>query len=790
MGSAAWGYARRATRGAFLVQSLSIARLSLLFLLAACAGEVSSEAGPDSQGPPGSDGEAACESQRAYFARQVWTPVLDRICIDCHAPDGVATAQNAALLLVPSAYPGFLDANIENLTTVAKLEFDGTSVLLRKPLGEMSHGGGPVLSKDSDEYAALATFVERLSDGGFCEDEPAPNWDDVEQLDAHGTYRKATLQLAGRLPSARELERLDERGEQALPDLIDGLLEEEAFSDRLKDIYNDRFLTDFYLRYNSAAVNLFNRDDYPNRSGDYYDMLDADVRDKANRALAREPLELIAYIVDNDRPFSEMLTADYTVVNPYSALLYDVQVDFEDPNDERDFVPAQIVVRRDDGDFEIPHAGVLTTPVVLNRMPTTATNRNRHRARRILELFLATDVLRIATRPIDPEASSQFNNPTRDDPQCTGCHRQIDPIAGSFLKWDERDQERYFPEREWHPEMFPPGFGTEIMDKGEYDRAQAWLAERIVRDPRFVLSVVHTVYRGITGREPLLYPQDSMAEDFAEQRAAFNTQDATFRTVGDAFVADDMNLKTVVRELVLTPYFRAHNASADGLEPARRMELAKLGTARFSIPSVLARKIRAVTGVRWARNQESADYLSNDYRVLYGGIDSDSVTERLTVPNGIMANLAQRMANEVACFATARDFALGAEDRLLFPHVGPADLPKTLNGGDDVPAAVTRIKQNIQHLHERVLGERLAEGDPELERTYQLFLETWQEGVDKVQRDEVDNSLPRACQARTDPNSGEELGEEQRLITDEGYAVRAWMAVVTYLLSDYKFLYE
>ena len=31
---------------------------------------------------------------------------------------------------------------------------------------------------------------------------------------------------------------------------------------------------------------------------------------------------------------------------------------------------------------------------------------------------------------------------------------------------------------------------------------------------------------------------------------------------------------------------------------------------------------------------------------------------------------------------------------------------------------------------------------------------------------------------------------EEQITSDESYVIRAWMAVVTYLLSDYKFLFE
>ena len=105
--------------------------------------------------------------------------------------------------------------------------------------------------------------------------------------------------------------------------LLDGLLAESGFRTRLKDIYNDVLLTDLYLAYNGFAVNLLNDEQYPRALDAVYDELDEQLRLRINRAAAREPLELIAHVVENDRPFSEILTADYTMVNPYSAMLYE-----------------------------------------------------------------------------------------------------------------------------------------------------------------------------------------------------------------------------------------------------------------------------------------------------------------------------------------------------------------------------------------------------------------------------------------------------------------------------------
>jgi len=49
-------------------------------------------------------------------------------------------------------------------------------------------------------------------------------------------------------------------------------------------------------------------------------------------------------VVRNERPFTEILTADYTVVNPFSAIAYgvDSQIQFTDKLDEHEFHEAHV----------------------------------------------------------------------------------------------------------------------------------------------------------------------------------------------------------------------------------------------------------------------------------------------------------------------------------------------------------------------------------------------------------------------------------------------------------------
>lgn len=745
-----------------------------------------------------SEADGPCISDEQFFAEKVWVPILSTKCIGCHNPQGQAAASK--LILAGSSEAGFLDKNLATFKSLAGLELSGESYVLLKPTKTIDHGGGHVISVDGPDYEALREMVDRTKSPSSCETDVNASFADVVMSGPEETLRMASLELAGRLPTEAEEQAVAASGTDALDPILDQLLTEDAFYVRLMEIYNDLFLTDRYLN-GEAAVDLLRSDAYDPK---WYASLPQDpalvekygardledainkLKSWTNRAIGREPLELIAYIVRNDRSFKEVLTADYTVVNPFSAKAYGVAAEFQNDADPEEFVP----VKRD----PIPLAGVLTSPVFLNRHPTTSTNRNRHRARVVYQYFLGTDILKTAEQPLDQTKITDFN-PTMNNAACTVCHAALDPLSGGFHSFDS--QGRYRADDAWYEDMRPPGFGAESVPFSEFPDALSWVAKRVADDPRFALSAVYTMYTGLTGQKPLVAPTNDDPE-FSAKFRAYLAQYHAFNAIARDFADSDFNLKTVVKAIVKSPYFRARNVA----QPSARGEaLTQLGGTRFLGPEQLHRKIWAVTGYPWRPRAfeddgNRYDYLlrRDAYRLLYGGIDSEEVTQRITEPNGIMANVADRMANEMACISVPRDLFLPQEERLLFPYVETTFEPRDTNDFEVLPA-VDAIKKNIQHLHKRVLGESLELGDPELERTYKLFLETWEEGkagMAKAEGEEgrLSRGLPGACQVNNDYWTREALPEAERLTRDDNYTVRAWMSVMTYLLSDFRFLYQ
>ncbi len=723
---------------------------------------------------------ADCYSTRDFFADRVWAPLMSSNCAMCHEPTGVAAEKGAKFRLLTAVYPGFIEANLENIKSLKGYEYEGIPLLLAKPTGVVDHGGGLVLDPDSELHDDVAELLVQLDDPIECPaTAPSAAFPDVQLLTPEQTLRKAALHLVGRLPTAEERTAVADGGETALRAALDVFMTEDPFYERLAEIYNDVLFTDTYLTRDGVGTLNSATPDFPNvlKYFDKVNVMPADQKARIKRAVSREPLALIQYIVRNNLPFTDILLAPYTVFTPDSAFLYGVDITFDDPTDPDELKPGTLKITRNGKELTIPHAGVLTSPMWLNRFPTTPTNRNRHRARKVYDQFLATDVLALASQAIDPAAGSTFANPTRDAAECAKCHRVVDPIAGAFQAFDKNNQEFLLDPPVWFPEMFAPGYGNELMPTDQFKTGVQWLAERVAKDPRFSLATVFTIYRALTGQKPLAYPTDPKHPDYKQLLTAWELQDEAMRAISNEFIAANYDLKLIVREVILSPYFRGHNM---GRAPTdiRKAELVAVGTGRLSTPELLSRKIQAIAGVRWGGT--GTDLLLGDYKILYGGIDSFDVTQRLGDINQIMASVATRMALEVACTATAFDFTKPAEQRLLFPLVDKTTTPDL-----DEDA----IRNNIVYLHDRILGEVVGPNDPSVNASYKLFADTHAQGLQAIV-DETESTSLGSCQAIKDPTTNTDLPAELQIKTDDAYAIRAWQAVVIYLLSDYTFLYE
>ncbi|MBT4864349.1 MAG: hypothetical protein HON53_04400 [Planctomycetaceae bacterium] len=682
---------------------------------------------------------------------------------------------------------------------------DGKSRLLRKIAGDLDHGGKQVLKPDSTGYKILARFVRRVSgkpdDGPAVADYDAPPFfDGVEMMPPQRLLRRITLSLAARLPTKDERAAVERDGLEAVNSILDSVMKDDAFYDRLQEAFNDILLVRGYdgggegaLSYEHFKTRLWYQDRSPRKGLSpekqrelfpyshpkmiAYTKLVNDYRE----GMLREPLELIAHIVRNERPFTEIVTADYIMVSPYTARGYGVydelQDKFNDPDDPFEFIPTKIKSLTDRNGRKVqesatgffPHAGLLSSFQYLKRYPTTETNRNRLRVRMYFLHFLGIDLMQLAPRVNDAAAiTAQYEIPTMQAADCVVCHKVMDPVAGLLQDYYVVDGKGIYGPRKdgWYKDMFAPGLENEGLPDNERWRSLQWLGERTAKDPRFPVAMVEHVWYILTGRKPLLPPEDIDDPLFSAKRRAYRVQRDETERIADVFVEADFNLKVAFKELVQSPYYRVDGLASTVNNPRRRAELDDVGLVRLLTPEQLERKLTAVFGQEWGR----LTHRESKFKILYGGIDSKAVTERMTDPSGAMGAIQRIMSNDVACKNVALDFSREPSDRLLFPNIDLSVVP----GGD--AEAKARIRQAIVHLHQRLLGREHATDHPEVERTYELFA-----GI--VGDAKAAKGLEKVGSYSCDRVDGKRLD-------DPNYTLRAWRGVVTYLLRQHDFLYE
>jgi hypothetical protein len=420
----------------------------------------------------------------------------------------------------------------------------------------------------------------------------------------------------------------------------------------------------------------------------------------------------------------------------------------------------------------------------LNRYPTSDTNVNRGRSRIVYDLFLDVDILALdGVRPDGSAVDITSTTPTLDNEDCIACHNLLDPVASSFQNWNRRGA--YTPNAPWYDDIFQAGFaGVDRPDEEQVTSLQ-WLSNEMVVDSRFDNAMTRILYLGLTGSEPL-DPPGEFATD--AETDAYITESTHLEELTAAYIADNRNLKTLITEIIGSPYWRADELTEESFALVHE----KTGSARLLTPELLHRKIEAVLGFQWRGVLDrysvnididrTARLLDNQlfYNQIYGGIDSFSITERLVEPNGLMVSVQERMANELACFAVPNDFLAVSENRLLFPFVEATTQPNDAQ-------SEAAIRSNIQYLHDHLLGEELSFSDPEIDFSFELFLDVLQQGQSSVGVTEP-RTLPNLCMRNLDLETGAPLDEPLR--DDPDYVMRSWMAVVAYLLSDYRFIFE
>ena len=656
------------------------------------------------------------------FEAQLESAVVQAKCILCHVEGGLA--RSSALQFQRTNTASALN-NFASLS--AYVDEKGAELLLSKITGGDGHAGGTQLSQDSEGYEAFERVIAEINElenptyyafNGSSEGPSARQASFLTEVTLEpreSTLRRAALLLQGRMPTSEEREAVDSDDElrKSLLDLMQG----EAFREFVVTGVNDRLLiegADTPLDINFPMwFKLYNRkvqyalDEDPNN--DF--TLNNQLRDPIRRAGG----ELFAYVIENNKPYSEVLTADYMMMNTFLNQWLEGSANFGVDESPSVYKPSRIggyyprsslnrLVERlnSNSTYELtgppmanyPHAGILGDFGFLGRYPTTATNRNRARARWAFYHFLGIDIEKSSQRPTDEASLSDRNNPTMNNPNCTVCHALLDPVAGAFQNWDEFNHfrnggsdalDRFYKNPEdgtrslyqygdlWYRDMRSPGLFDKKIE--ERDATLRDLAELIVDDPAFLSATAKFWWPSVFGKPLLDKPAVESDQGYASKYAAYQAQQDSIDEFA-AVLAKRMSAKDMLVEMIMSPWFSGESVTSYAFNEAQYE--AQFGNKQLLTPEQLGRKTRALTGVSWRSNMRPSGEMYSAYEtfsVLLGGIDSEAVTSRATELTPTMTSILMTHATESACPAVVRQFAKPIEERTLFSFVEESTLP-------------------------------------------------------------------------------------------------------------------
>ncbi|MXY56539.1 MAG: DUF1588 domain-containing protein [Gammaproteobacteria bacterium] len=503
------------------------------------------------------------------FEALVAAPVLESKCVNCHVEGGASGTTR--LVFVSTANSDHRALNLEAVKNFVATVEDGAALLLDKIQG-IGHGGGEQVARGSEDFANVAWFLDLVRREAAVVSASADMlFDGVAMASPRTVLRRAALLFAGRIPTAAEYEFIEVGTDDALRETIRNLMTGPRFHEFLLRAANDRLLTDRYVDENT----LENRGHFYHFDNKYYRLRGAAVKNGAGRefnewhnavqyGVARAPLELIAHVAENDLPYTEVLTADYVMANRLTKESYTGTGAPDHPEDVHDFRPTQItdylthkagyrarfepniglrILSPGEGKTAIPHAGVLNTLVFLKRYPTTATNRNRARARWTYYHFLGVDIENAASRTTDPVALADTNNPTMKNANCTVCHTVLDPAAGAFQNYGDIGLYRDEPGGLDALDRFyknPVGEEFEIEAASYEERETVSARLRLDRDSRVYVAFTNDYWQNGTDIDRNLR-LDSLELLDGDRNVVFEADLATLENqdCGEAVAAED-----------------------------------------------------------------------------------------------------------------------------------------------------------------------------------------------------------------------------------------------------------
>ncbi len=478
---------------------------------------------------------------------------------------------------------------------------------------------------------------------------------------------RLSVDLRGVHPTEAELTAVEETP-ALYGSFADAWLDDERFVPRMKELFNYRFLT-------RTGDTYFNPDERGLGNVD---------RDRMAEFIGDEPLALLEYIIDNDLPYSYIVTAPHSMANPQLAQMWDMHY----PEDQRGWQPAIYKDGR-------PHAGMLSMTTIWERYPSMGGNANRHRANAISKMFLCDDYLSrpiVLNRAAVDELTTDPENAIRTNASCQSCHSTLDPLASNLFGFFNYDDDLGFERTIYRPENEEEWRYYSGKEPGYYGRPTAnlvELGEQLAEDQRFIDCAVETVFEGLTQRDVSDY-------DWAELQPHANT-----------FVAEGQNIRELVRSIVKSDLYKAGNVSDPDL-------VDRVATVKLTSPSQLESIIEDKTGYVWTFGGRRG-LSTNEIGLppLMGGIDSRFITQPTYIPSIGGVFIQERLAMSAGWHVAAEDLDPDRE--------GPAKLLRFVTIEDTPEANPDAFEAQIRSLYLELTGLPLAPDAKEPAELMQLW---------------------------------------------------------------------
>ncbi|MCA9688025.1 MAG: DUF1585 domain-containing protein [Nannocystaceae bacterium] len=492
---------------------------------------------------------------------------------------------------------------------------------------------------------------------------------------------RASMALRGTRPSVEELDAVAADPE-ALPGIIDQYLDDPSFGRIIRDLHNEALLS----RIDFAIPPAGFLPKGPLAGRDIYQL---------NLSVMDAPLRLIEHVVMNDLPYSEIVTADYTVADDVVATVWGL----DHPGGSGWEVTSWPDNRG--------NAGILSDSWLFQRHSSTLANANRGRANAISSALLCQDFLNRDIEiagDVNLADANEVADAVSQNPTCVSCHQTLDPLASFFSGYfpEVLPLAEDYPIDMWIDGLFFNIYGIDLREPNYYGAPGDSLADLgafIAVDPRFSQCATRRFYA--------YFLQVPLAD----------VPEGDLNELQDAFIDSDLNARALTRAIVLSDAFRASHvdpAQADEVGPRPEIGLKK------TRPVQLAAFVEDLADFRWRADTMQFGYGSIDliedgfvgFNVLAGGIDGYFVTRPAHTYNPTASLFLQNLARDVANYAIEHDAQVPDEqagDRTLLRQVGVYDPDEA------------KIRAQLVELHLRILGERVAADSQAINDDLQLF---------------------------------------------------------------------